>query len=43
MSSEKATVNFVCQKCQQPIKIDESFNSIDEHTMADLTRKSLKK
>lgn len=37
--SSKVVVSFTCQRCQCPIILDHSFNSIDEHTLAELHRK----
>lgn len=31
-SAEKNRVSFVCQRCRQPLKIDLSFDSIDQHS-----------
>lgn len=30
-------VNFVCQRCCQPLRLDPSFNSLDEQLLAELT------
>ena len=30
-------VNFVCQKCYQPLKLDSSFENIDKRLYTDLT------
>ncbi|XP_063953505.1 beclin-1-like [Lytechinus pictus] len=30
-------VSFVCQKCCQPLKLDQSFSSVDSQTLTDLT------
>ena len=32
-----ANVNFVCQKCYQPLKLDSSFGNIDKRLYTDLT------
>jgi len=32
----KVSVNFVCQRCMMPLKLNHSFLSIDEHTLAEL-------
>lgn len=37
MSDSKSFVNFSCQRCLQPLKLDESLNNLGEHTIADLT------
>jgi len=34
-----AVIHFACQRCMTPIKVDSSFCSIDEHTLAELRRK----
>ena len=30
-------VNFACQKCFQPLKLDHSFMNIDQHLYAEVT------
>jgi len=35
-SGGKVSVAFNCQRCMLPIKLDHSFASIDEHTLAEL-------
>lgn len=35
VSGEK--VSFVCQRCLQPLRIDKSFSSLTEHTLAELS------
>ncbi|XP_034837569.1 beclin-1-like protein [Maniola hyperantus] len=37
MSDTKSFVSFSCQRCLQPLKLDESLNNLGEHTIADLT------
>ncbi|BES90962.1 Beclin 1 [Nesidiocoris tenuis] len=37
MVDRKLNVNFFCQRCLQPLKLDESFGAIGEHTLAELT------
>uniref|UniRef100_U5EZ51 Putative beclin-like protein n=1 Tax=Corethrella appendiculata TaxID=1370023 RepID=U5EZ51_9DIPT len=37
MNDTKVSVNFSCQRCLQPIKIDDCFNNINEHTLAELS------
>lgn len=39
MGDSKIDVNFVCQRCLQPIKIDQSFGNLNEHTLAELSCK----
>ena len=42
ISSSRGTtrVSFVCQKCSQPLRLDQSsFSSIDDETLSELTRK----
>ena len=29
-------INFLCQRCQQPLRLSETLYSMDEHTMAEL-------
>jgi len=36
MVDQKVAVSFFCQRCLQPIKLDHSFNSLGEHTLAEL-------
>uniref|UniRef100_A0A0A9YDV6 Beclin-1-like protein n=2 Tax=Lygus hesperus TaxID=30085 RepID=A0A0A9YDV6_LYGHE len=37
MVERKLNVNFFCQRCLQPLKLDDSFGVIGEHTLAELT------
>ncbi|XP_049834061.1 beclin-1-like protein [Schistocerca gregaria] len=37
MVEPKCSVSFVCQRCLQPVKLDSSFNSLGEHTLAELS------
>lgn len=37
MAEEKPAVYFECQRCFQPLKLDDSFNSLGEHILAELT------
>lgn len=37
MAENKSFVNFSCQRCLQPLNLDESLNNLGEHTIADLT------
>ncbi|XP_026478382.1 beclin-1-like protein [Ctenocephalides felis] len=37
MVDSKCIVNFACQRCLQPIKLDETFNVLGEHTLAELS------
>jgi hypothetical protein len=30
-------VNYLCQRCQQPLRLDPSLLSLDEHTLAELS------
>lgn len=41
MGDLKGTVNFACQRCLQPIRLDPSFNHLGEHTLAELSRTCL--
>lgn len=38
MSDSKISVSFACQRCLQPLKLDDSFNSLGEHAIAELAR-----
>lgn len=42
MGDGRISVSFACQRCLQPIKIDDSFDRIDEHKLAELSRKKTK-
>lgn len=37
MATARAAVYFECQRCFQPLKLDDSFNSLGEHILAELT------
>ncbi|XP_075222072.1 beclin-1-like Atg6 isoform X2 [Lycorma delicatula] len=37
MVDNKVDVHYVCQRCLQPLKLDSSFNSLGEHTLAELS------
>ena len=37
MENEPERISFVCQRCLQPLRIDPSFYSISEHTLAELS------
>lgn len=39
MAEEKVFVSFACQRCMQPLKLDDSLNSFGEHLLAELTCK----
>ncbi|XP_055679889.1 beclin-1-like protein isoform X2 [Lutzomyia longipalpis] len=41
MGDERVLVSFTCQRCLQPIKIDETFDRIDEHKLAELSHVDL--
>ena len=34
---DNARVNYLCQRCQQPLRLDSSLLSLDEHTLAELS------
>lgn len=36
---EKVPVSFACQRCLQPILLDENLENISVHAMAELSRK----
>ena len=35
--TQESKISFVCQRCLQPIRIDSSFYSMNEHVQAELT------
>lgn len=37
MSDEKLLVSFACQRCLQSLRLDDTFNYLSEHTLAELT------
>lgn len=37
MTETKSSVNFSCQRCLQPLKLDDSLNYLGEHALAELT------
>lgn len=37
MKSSKTPVNFVCQRCHQPLKLDYSFNTMEQKSWSELT------
>ncbi len=37
MAEEAEKISFVCQRCLQPLRIDPSFYSMSEHTLAELS------
>lgn len=38
--AEKQPVSFACQRCLQPIVLDEHLEKISVHAMAELSRKT---
>lgn len=34
-------MSFACQRCLQPVKLDESLNSFGEHLLAELTGRGI--
>lgn len=36
IEDERVSVNFACQRCLQPILLDDSFSRIDVHATAEL-------
>lgn len=40
--SEKILISFMCQRCSQPIKLDDSLSSFSEHISAELNCKNKK-
>ena len=37
MSDLQGGINYLCQRCQQPLKLSSTLYSLDEHTMAELS------
>ncbi|XP_071447356.1 beclin-1-like protein [Hetaerina americana] len=37
MVEPKITVNFLCQRCLQPLKLDPAFGNLDQHTLNELS------
>ncbi|XP_043473752.1 beclin-1-like protein [Leptopilina heterotoma] len=37
MDVVKTNINFTCQRCLQPLRLDPSFNQLGEHTLAELS------
>ncbi|KAF5281826.1 hypothetical protein FQA39_LY05040 [Lamprigera yunnana] len=37
MANEKVLVSFACQRCLQPLRLDDTFNYLGEHILAELT------
>lgn len=37
LSTATTHVSFVCQKCRQPLKLDQTFNALDQSTIAELS------
>ena len=37
MGQGEEDISFVCQRCLQPLRINPSFYSMNEHTLADLS------
>lgn len=42
MEGERVNVSFTCQRCLQPVIIDESFSNMDDYAKAELDRKHIK-
>lgn len=38
MEGERVSVSFACQRCLQPVILDESFDQMDVHATAELER-----
>ncbi|KAJ8925920.1 hypothetical protein NQ315_009772 [Exocentrus adspersus] len=36
MAEDKSSISFACQRCSQPIRLDDSLNSFSEHVSAEL-------
>lgn len=41
MTEEKYFTSFTCQRCLQPLRLDDSLNSFGEHILAELTCKNI--
>lgn len=39
MGDERASINFACQRCLQPVIIEDSFDHMNVHALAELARK----
>lgn len=39
MEDDRVSVSFACQRCLQPVVLDDSFGHMDVHAMAELARK----
>lgn len=39
MEGERVSVNFTCQRCLQPVILDDSFTNMDDYARAELARK----
>ena len=37
MADIQGGINFLCQRCQQPLKLSSTLYSLDEHTLAELS------
>lgn len=42
MAEDKIFTSFSCQRCLQPLRLDDSLNSFGEHILAELTCKSIR-
>lgn len=42
MEGERVNVSFTCQRCLQPVIIDDSFSNMDDYAKAELDRKRIK-
>lgn len=41
MEGERVNVSFTCQRCLQPVIVDDSFSNMDDYAKAELDRKYL--
>lgn len=39
MEGERVSVSFTCQRCLQPVILDDSFTNMDDYARAELARK----
>ena len=37
MTEDTTKLEFVCQRCQHPLRLEATLASIDEHTLAELS------
>lgn len=42
MEGERVSVSFTCQRCLQPVILDDSFTNMDDYARAELARKNFR-